>query len=157
MIHVVVFADNFHHFQVPIQEYIRRTQSFLRFHTIVPSKLKNPWEIIQDEAKKIDKFFKNTQLPRWHRVYLNVDAPTYSSESLSIHQEKIFHRSAHIYYVIGGAYGLPNDFVSSFFDEQWSLGPLTFPHSLAVLIVLEQLYRVHEIQKWSKYHHGNIS
>lgn len=156
MIHVVVLADNFHHFQLPIQEYIKRTQSFLRFHTIAPSKLKNPWEIMDDEAKKLDKFFKNTALPRWHKIYLNIDAITYSSDGLSARQEKIFQHSAHIYYVIGGAYGLPKEFVASFFDEQWSLGQLTFPHSLAILVTLEQLYRAHEIQKWSKYHHGDI-
>ncbi|MFO0763518.1 MAG: 23S rRNA (pseudouridine(1915)-N(3))-methyltransferase RlmH [Candidatus Gracilibacteria bacterium] len=156
MIHVVVLADNFHHFQIPIQEYIKRTQSFLRFHAITPSKLKNPPEIAEDEAKKIDKFFKNTAMPRGQKIYLNIDAITYSSEELAARQEKLFQYSTHIYYIIGGAYGLPKEFVNSFFDEQWSLSRLTFPHSLAILMTLEQLYRAHEIQKGSKYHHGDI-
>jgi 23S rRNA pseudoU1915 N3-methylase RlmH len=28
------------------------------------------------------------------------------------------------------------------------------PHSLAFLILIEQIYRAHEILKWSGYHHG---
>ena len=42
--------------------------------------------------------------------------------------------------LIGGANGLSAECLERA-DETWSLSPLTFPHMLARLIVVEQLYR----------------
>jgi 23S rRNA (pseudouridine1915-N3)-methyltransferase len=44
--------------------------------------------------------------------------------------------------------------VGAQFDERWSLGKMTLPHSLAFLVMVEQIYRAKEIQKGSKYHHA---
>jgi 23S rRNA (pseudouridine1915-N3)-methyltransferase len=54
-------------------------------------------------------------------------------------------------FVIGGAEGLPRDFVARA-DFVWSLGRLTLPHRLARLIVLEQLYRALSILRGEPYH-----
>ena len=52
-------------------------------------------------------------------------------------------------FVIGGAYGieLPDA------DHRLSLGPLTMPHQLARVVLLEQLYRAHRILAGEPYHH----
>ncbi len=52
-------------------------------------------------------------------------------------------------FVIGGALGLELDHV----DHRFSLGPLTLPHQLARVVLLEQLYRGHKILAGEPYHY----
>jgi 23S rRNA (pseudouridine1915-N3)-methyltransferase len=52
-------------------------------------------------------------------------------------------------FVVGGPYGL--ELGSA--DHRLSLGPLTLPHQLARVVLLEQLFRAHKILKNEPYHH----
>jgi len=54
-------------------------------------------------------------------------------------------------FVVGGPLGLHRSFV----DEStavWSLSPLTFPHELARVLVIEQLYRAMTLVRGVPYH-----
>jgi 23S rRNA (pseudouridine1915-N3)-methyltransferase len=55
-----------------------------------------------------------------------------------------------LWFVIGGAFGgleLPR------VDHRLSLGPMTLPHQLARVVLLEQLYRAHKILAGEPYHY----
>ena len=52
-------------------------------------------------------------------------------------------------FVVGGPFGLQLDSV----DHRLSLGPLTLPHQLARVVLLEQLYRGHKILAGEPYHY----
>jgi 23S rRNA (pseudouridine1915-N3)-methyltransferase len=52
-------------------------------------------------------------------------------------------------FVIGGPLGLELAGV----DHQLSLGPITLPHQLARVVLLEQLYRAHKILAREPYHY----
>jgi 23S rRNA (pseudouridine1915-N3)-methyltransferase len=52
-------------------------------------------------------------------------------------------------FVVGGPYGLELDAV----EHRLSLGPMTLPHQLARVVLLEQLYRGHKILAGEPYHY----
>jgi len=52
-------------------------------------------------------------------------------------------------FVVGGPYGLELDRA----DARISLGPMTLPHQLARVVLLEQLYRGHKILAGEPYHY----
>ncbi|MBR2836848.1 23S rRNA (pseudouridine(1915)-N(3))-methyltransferase RlmH [Candidatus Saccharibacteria bacterium] len=54
--------------------------------------------------------------------------------------------------LIGGAYGF-SDTVRGRADFVWSFSRLVFPHLIARLVCMEQIYRAAEIAKGSPYHH----
>jgi len=54
-------------------------------------------------------------------------------------------------FVIGGELGLGRNVLNRS-DETWSLSPLTFPHDMSRLILLEQLYRAMTILSGQQYH-----
>jgi 23S rRNA (pseudouridine1915-N3)-methyltransferase len=52
-------------------------------------------------------------------------------------------------FVVGGPFGLELDQA----DHRLSLGPITLPHQLARVVLLEQLYRAHKIIAGEPYHY----
>ena len=54
--------------------------------------------------------------------------------------------------LIGGAYGFP-EFVREKADFVWSFSKLVFPHIMARIITVEQIYRASQIASGGKYHH----
>ena len=57
----------------------------------------------------------------------------------------------HIALAIGGAWGLSPEVLRSS-RELWSFGPITLPHALARVVLLEQIYRAVKIERGEKYH-----
>ena len=55
-----------------------------------------------------------------------------------------------IVFTIGGPYGTP---LKRTPDLRLSLGPMTLPHQLARVVLVEQLYRGHRILAGEPYHH----
>ncbi len=56
-------------------------------------------------------------------------------------------------FVIGGSHGLDSSLIARA-TATWSLGPLTLPHELARVVVIEQVYRAFTILRREPYHKG---
>jgi hypothetical protein len=59
---------------------------------------------------------------------------------------------ARLHFVIGPAEGLPIALRPKAQENSLSLGKLTFPHQFARVLLVEQIYRAHEIRRGSGYH-----
>jgi 23S rRNA (pseudouridine1915-N3)-methyltransferase len=80
---------------------------------------------------------------------LHRDGENLDSLAFSAFLERRRSSAADLCFVIGGPFGLELEGV----DHRLSLGPLTLPHQLARVVLLEQLYRGHKILAGEPYHY----
>jgi 23S rRNA (pseudouridine1915-N3)-methyltransferase len=81
-------------------------------------------------------------------VLLASDGKSLSSEEFSGWLEERRRNGRDLCFVIGGPKGIDLEA-----DERLSLGPMTLPHQLARVVLLEQLYRAHKILAREPYHY----
>ena len=81
-------------------------------------------------------------------VLLAGDGEQLDSEGLSRWLEQRRQNGRDVCFVIGGPTGLELEA-----DMRLSLGPMTLPHQLARVVLLEQLYRAHKILAGEPYHY----
>ena len=87
-----------------------------------------------------------------HVIALEIGGKQRSSEQFSAHLDELgLSGRSSIALVIGGSVGLAADVLARA-DERASLGPMTLPHNLARVVVLEQLYRAFRISRGEPYH-----
>ncbi|MBQ6843384.1 MAG: 23S rRNA (pseudouridine(1915)-N(3))-methyltransferase RlmH [Agathobacter sp.] len=85
-------------------------------------------------------------------VCLCIDGKQLNSEQLSDKIEKLgIQGTSHIYFIIGGSLGLAEEVIKRA-DFKLSFSPMTFPHQLMRLILLEQIYRSYRIMNHEPYH-----
>lgn len=86
-------------------------------------------------------------------VLLDVGGTAWTSEILSVQLAGWRLAARDRAFVLGGAVGV-SDAVRARATVRWSLGPLTLPHELARVVVVEQLYRAGTILRGEPYHRG---
>lgn len=86
-------------------------------------------------------------------VLLDIDGAGWSSEQLAQQLDRWRLDAKELTIVIGGAAGV-SAAVRRRAQATWSLGPLTLPHELARVLVVEQLYRASTILRGEPYHKG---
>jgi 23S rRNA (pseudouridine1915-N3)-methyltransferase len=88
--------------------------------------------------------------PRAFTCLLDVDGTAYDSVGFSRFLEERRMSGQDLCFVIGGPDGLT---LPAGTTHKISLGPMTLPHQLARVVMLEQLYRAHKILAGEPYHH----
>lgn len=106
-----------------------------------------PTQVQAIEAERIRKALQ----PRAFVLLLDAAGKSYDSERFAglISHAKLSNSS--MQFVIGGAFGISPELKQEI-KRHLSLSPMTFPHELTAVILLEQLYRACSIEAGTKYH-----
>jgi 23S rRNA (pseudouridine1915-N3)-methyltransferase len=86
---------------------------------------------------------------RAYVVLLDQAGTQHSSEAFARFLEDRRQGGRDVCFVVGGPYGTALERR----DHVLSLGPMTLPHQLARVVLLEQLFRAHKILAGEPYHH----
>jgi 23S rRNA (pseudouridine1915-N3)-methyltransferase len=87
-----------------------------------------------------------------HVIALEVGGKQLSSEGFSARLDTLaLDGRSTVAFVIGGSVGLDAPMLVRA-DERLSLGPMTLPHNLARVVLLEQIYRAFRISRGEPYH-----
>jgi 23S rRNA (pseudouridine1915-N3)-methyltransferase len=107
------------------------------------------------EAQRVEEAGRlRTRLPGGSTVVaLARTGSPWSSEELARRMDGWRVAARPLAFVLGGSHGLSPDFLAGA-SVRWSLGPLTLPHELARVVVVEQLYRAFTMLGGHPYHKG---
>lgn len=86
-----------------------------------------------------------------YKVALAIDGKQLASPELAEFLEKRALEGREVCFIIGGPEGLPQEVIERA-DFAWSFSRLTFPHDLAMVVLLESLYRASTISAGLPYH-----
>ena len=85
-------------------------------------------------------------------IAMTIGGKRRSSEELAKHLAELrVGGISNMVFVIGGSLGLGKNVLERA-DEELSMSPMTFPHQLARVMLLEQLYRAEKILAGERYH-----
>lgn len=139
-----------------VEEYLKRLKGYCKLEVVELTEARlpavpSPTQIsaaLDKEAQAI-----GGKLPRQATVIaMCIEGKLLSSEALAKQVERwTVSGVSHLAILIGGSYGL-HPAVKEHAAVCLSMSPMTFPHHLARVMVLEQIYRVFKINEGSLYH-----
>ncbi len=138
------------------EEYCKRLKGYCNFEILELPEYRlpenpSPAEICAGLEKEADLIFTKIPKGAWLCVF-TPEGKTLSSEEFAgkLGNVKLSGKSS-VCFLIGSSFGMAPR-VKERADLKLSMGPMTFPHHLARIMVLEQIYRAEAIQAGSKYH-----
>ena len=137
-------------------EYAKRLGAFCKLQVVElePARLPdNPSQsqidaALEDEAKRI-----TAKIPKGAACFaMCIEGKQYSSPKFS----QIMHTAsveggANVVFIIGSSFGL-SEKIKQMSRYKLSMSEMTFPHQLARVMLLEQIYRAFQIENGGKYH-----
>lgn len=139
-----------------ISEYVKRLSRFAEIEQIevedehAPESLSTAqeYQVKQKEAERLIKKIKEGS----YIILLDLAGEQLDSQKFSAKLENIMLTgNSHITFIIGGSLGLDQSLIN-IANYRICLSKMTFPHQMARLILLEQVYRSFKIMKNETYH-----
>ena len=100
---------------------------------------------LEKEAKLIEKNLKG------YIILLDINGKELSSEDFAVKMKSLQMENSTFTFVIGGSYGV-SDKIKNLANARLSFSKMTFPHRLARIMLLEQIYRAYMIMSNRSYH-----
>ena len=137
-------------------EYVKRLQRYCKLEIIELPEQRLPEDPSPAEiqrALRAEGAAIREKLPKGGAVVaLCIEEKPCSSEELSRRMADFgIQGRTQVTFIIGGSFGLDED-VKKQADWRLSMSPMTFPHHLARVMLLEQIYRACQIAEGTKYH-----
>lgn len=138
------------------EEYQKRLKGYCNFHILELPEYRMPenpskTEISAGLDKEAELILSKIPKGAWFCIF-TPEGKTLSSPDFAqkLKDVKLSGKSSACF-LIGSSFGISQK-TKDMADFKLSMGPMTFPHHLARIMVLEQLYRAEAIQSGSKYH-----
>ncbi len=129
-------------------EYLKRLSAFCKVNVVEikeQNQLENTANILEKEGEEILKKLKGFV------VLCDLGGKEISSVDFAKKIEDISQTNSCITFVIGGSYGV-RDAVKNAANFKICFSPMTFPHNLFRIMLLEQIYRAFTISAGKSYH-----
>lgn len=150
MITIVAVSDGYKHFDESIGEYMKRSWKFLTLKLLKPISHTNSEYIKVKETLQIIEHLRKI---KWTTILLDERGKWMKTREFVDLIEDAKNESQDIVFVIWGSYGIDLEIFAQIPHKSIKISDFVVPHSLALLILVEQIYRAHEIMKGSGYHH----
>lgn len=137
-------------------EYVKRLQRFCKLELVELPESRLPESPSPAEVQRAlaaEAVAIRERLPKGGAVIaLCIEGKPCSSVELSRRMEELaVAGKTQLTFLIGGSVGL-DESLKRQADWQLSMSPMTFPHHLARIMLLEQIYRAYQISAGTKYH-----
>ncbi len=139
-----------------VEEYVKRLSGYCRFQLIELPEYRlpenpSPAQIAEGLAREAQLIREKLPKGAWFCV-LTPEGKKLSSEGFArlLAEQKTAGRSAACF-LLGSSFGIAPELKAQA-DLKLSFSDMTFPHHLARVMLLEQLYRAESIQAGSRYH-----
>lgn len=137
-------------------EYVKRLQRFCKLELVELPESRLPESPSPAEVQRalaVEAVAIRERLPKGGAVIaLCIEGKPCSSVELSRRMEELaVAGKTQLTFLIGGSVGL-DESLKQQADWQLSMSPMTFPHHLARIMLLEQIYRAYQISAGTKYH-----
>ena len=130
------------------EEYLKRLSAFCKVN-VIEIKEQNQFEnssvTLEKEGEEILRKLKG------YVILCDIKGKELSSPALAEKLENLMQTNSEISFVVGGSYGVCEK-VKSLSKEKISFSPMTFPHNLFRIMLLEQVYRAFTIINGKTYH-----
>ncbi|MBE5787116.1 MAG: 23S rRNA (pseudouridine(1915)-N(3))-methyltransferase RlmH [Clostridiales bacterium] len=137
------------------EEYLKRLSRFGKMEMIELPDLPEPQNASPAQCAQVmekeGEMILGRIRPQDHVIALCIDGPQYESEKFAKRIRENEMKGSRQVFIIGGSLGLSPAVIQRA-DEKLSLSKMTFPHQLARVLLLEQIYRACKINAGERYH-----
>lgn len=145
-ISIIAISDNHKDYSLPVIEFQKRLATHVEVTLLKPIRWDTHAQIIAKETDLIITALK--KYPNYTKILLAKGWKQYTSETFASTIQ-----SGQRCFIIWWPYGVDEAILASHIDKYISFGAHTLPHGLALLVLLEQLWRAKCICEWRNYHY----